>query len=308
MEAKIVTTNLALDNADSLRRSATGYQDLRAATGYDGMEFHPLRSYLRLQLSRGNPEAHALIISYHQSFRGESLARMAQLALRGDIAELARCAPAFGVLPRRDKSIDDLARLQARVTEQKPIVVFPNSSTGNLPPVDFDKYRDTFDGLLVQPTPELFTDWDIATNDPRLATTRLARQLGHRGLGLCLDFAHWMSKSKDGQKLPNWEDAFPLLARPGLIDEIHIGPNRNDVLPDQDGRQLRQILDGNGQSTVIGRQIQAVRENLPEGQPFPYTVIEMTAHQARQAFNVTPDAQNGEHDLIVSALKEMIVA
>jgi hypothetical protein len=269
-----------------------------------------------VQLAKGNPLAHELVTSYHQSFRGESVKQMARFVLQGNMAELVRCGPAFGAFPREDRSMDILSRVQARDSVRKPIVVFPNRQTSSLPPIEFENYADKFSKLLIQPNPQFFAERGIATDEPAEAIETLAWHLGVLGLGICLDLEHWDEKTTSGLRSPHWEDAFPLLASRGLINEIHIGPNRTDILPDNSGTELRNILAGNGLKTTIGEQLTIIKDNLPENSTFPYTVIEMTAPQAQQAYEqpLTARGSNSESDLLhihrnlVIAVRQMVAA
>lgn len=304
----IATTNLALiPHREAVTRSADDHSDFVAMSGYDGIEFHPLRSRFRMQVERNPEDFDDLITSYHQSFRAETPRTLANCALRGDWAELRRCLPASGLLPRVDTSLDVLAGIQSRQPNKKPLVVYPNTVSDEWPPVDFSQYTRIFSGLLVQPTPELAREWGIVTSEPKLAMAALKQQLASRRMSVCLDLDHWSTRSTDAAGLPPLEVACSQLAMDGLIQEVHIGPNRTD-LGSNSATQLKAILAGSLARTRLGDQLQAIKESVPDGR-FPYTVIEMTSDQALAGLN--PAARTGksnwEQDLL-SIHRDVVLA
>lgn len=269
--------------------SMADIQKFLQKTGYEGVEWHPLRAALvgqQVQLGLLSHKQKEIIRSLHQSFRTEkSWAKILKHP------SPMQAAASYILLPETYSSLPLLQRLQARLGKQMPIVTYPSAQTTQF------QLNHLFAEQLFQPTAEVLKDWEI---NKIADLPDKFRQNGYTGL--CLDLFHW--RRQPSILLP-WQETLPLLLP--YIKEIHLAVGRTDIsqrLIDSE-QELRDLITGQ-QKSEIWPILSIIRQNGWQGR----IVTEIPA-VALRAFSANPTSWTQfqeNHRRLVANVRNFFIA
>lgn len=189
------------------------FVDTVRESGYNGLEWHPLRAIAGLQMNQGLVSQHSkeTVRSLHQSWRSET-----NLAQVWNNPNRFMAFASYLLLQERVASLTELEKLQKVVGRALPVTLYPSrqgedSGTSRL-----------FGEKLFQPTPEVMFNWRIRTAEALIAE---ACRRGYTGFAL--DLYHMRGQEVDGVGLNPWQETLPKLLP--YTKEIHVSAGRVDV-------------------------------------------------------------------------------
>ncbi len=266
--ATIYTTLLPID----------AFVDLASESGYQGLEYHPLKWIPGISINHGRISEPDKIRSVHEGFRGQ---KTILDALKHPNKALA--IQAIMMLPYGPTSVEELNKLQEIVGRKLDIVLYPKDSSSE--EVQLGRHTD-FGENTYQPTRDVMKMWGVKTIDEML---RKGESLGYTGI--TYDTAH-------SRTLSPWQEHLPDLLERGIVKEIHLSAGRIDMGYDNAIAELSDLLFGTRHTELL-QMLQTIKDSGWQGRVVTEIPIGAIKVLKKRGPIITPKQMMDDHRRIV---------